>query len=182
MFRRQSVSCLRAGCPSPLPLTSMTPPRKLFPPLARNKCIYAYTHHYYSIHNKPIELWPESPWHKQTEPYTLHSHTHMPFSSACWTTATHSTSLLESLGILSSFSRDNTVFETLFTGPNFSKGLKCEAVLGNLELTFLLSKSSHFYSSINNSCYIHCLTLSLFMESFLLLIISMDLYFQIKLK
>lgn len=36
---------------------------------------YMHTHHYYSIH-KPTDLWPESPWHKQTEPYTLHSHTH----------------------------------------------------------------------------------------------------------
>lgn len=61
-------------------------------------------------------------------------HTHMPFSSACWTTATHSTSLLESLGILSNFSRDNTVFESFFPSPNFSKGLKCVAVLGNVTL------------------------------------------------
>uniref|UniRef100_A0A9J7X4A7 succinate--CoA ligase (GDP-forming) n=1 Tax=Cyprinus carpio carpio TaxID=630221 RepID=A0A9J7X4A7_CYPCA len=43
MFRRQSVSCLRAGCPSPLPPTSMMPPRRLLPPLPRIECIYAYT-------------------------------------------------------------------------------------------------------------------------------------------
>lgn len=71
MSRRRSVSCLRAGCPSPLPLTLMMPPRKLLPPLPRNKWIYAYTPLSHTYTTRVVARITVT----YTEPYTLHSHT-----------------------------------------------------------------------------------------------------------